>query len=45
MGPGVTPVLRWEGARLGAFDIVRDSAINRTFDGVLAGDQKCAGER
>ena len=45
MGPGVTPVLRWEGARLGLYDIVRDTAINRIFDDVLGGDEKCAGER
>jgi hypothetical protein len=45
MGPGVTPVLRWEGARLGAHDIVRDAAINGLFDQVLGGDEKCAGER
>jgi hypothetical protein len=45
MGPGVTPVLRWEGERLGPYDRVRDSAINRIFDDVLGGDEKCAGER
>ena len=45
MGPGVTPVVRWEGARLGAFDPVRDAEINRLFDGVLSADLKCARER
>jgi hypothetical protein len=45
MGPGVTPLLRWEGARLGPYDVVRDSAINRVFDDVLNGDDKCAAER
>jgi hypothetical protein len=45
MGPGVTPVLRWEGARLGAYDRERDAAINRIFDEILAGDEKCAPER
>jgi hypothetical protein len=45
MGPGVTPVLRWQGARLGAYDRDRDAAINRIFDQILAGDDKCASER
>jgi hypothetical protein len=45
MGPGVTPVVRWEGERLGPYNRVRDSAINRVFDEVLGGDEKCAGER
>jgi hypothetical protein len=45
MGPGVTPVLRWEGARLGAYDRDRDAAINRIFDDILGGDEKCAPER
>jgi hypothetical protein len=45
MGPGVTPVLRWEAARLGPYDPVRDSTINRVFDDVLNGDGHCAGER
>ena len=44
-GPGVTPIVRWEGARLGAYDSVQDAAINRVFDDVLGGDQKCAAER
>lgn len=45
MGPGVTPVLRWEGARLGGYDRDRDAATNRIFDQILAGDDKCAPER
>jgi hypothetical protein len=45
MGPGVTPVLRWEGERLGAYDRGRDAAFNRIFDDVLGGDEKCAAER
>lgn len=45
MGPGVTPVVRWEGERLGPYNRARDSAINRVFDDVLGGDEKCAGER
>jgi hypothetical protein len=45
MGPGVTPVVRWEGARLGRYDRGQDVAINRIFDQVLGGDEKCAPER
>ena len=44
-GPGVTPIVRWEGRRLGPFDGARDAEINRVFDGVLGGDQHCARER
>jgi hypothetical protein len=45
MGPGVTPVLRWEGARLGVYDPAEDRVINRLFDQILAGDAQCAVER
>ncbi len=45
MGPGVTPVVRWEGARLGSYDPEADARINRTFDAVLGGDRACAPER
>jgi hypothetical protein len=45
MGPGVTPVVRWEGARLGPYDREEDARINRTFDAVLGGDQSCGPER
>jgi hypothetical protein len=45
MGPGVTPVVRWEGPRLGPYNRARDAAINRVFDEVLGEDEKCAGER
>jgi hypothetical protein len=45
MGPGVTPIVRWEGDRLGNYDPAKDTQINQTFDGMLAGDQKCAAER
>ena len=45
MGPGTTPVIRWEGARLGPYDRMRDAAINQIFDDVLTGDAKCALER
>jgi hypothetical protein len=45
MGPGVTPIVRWEGDRLGNYDPAKDAQMNQTFDGMLAGDQKCAAER
>ena len=45
IGPGATPILRWEGARLGGYDGAKDAAINGVFDEVLAGDQKCSAER
>jgi hypothetical protein len=45
MGPGVTPVLQWEGAGLPKFDADRDREINSTFDELMAGDPICKGER
>jgi hypothetical protein len=44
-GPGVTPIVEWEGRRLGAYDPVRDAQINGIFDRVLGGDRVCAKER
>lgn len=44
-GPGVTPVVSWEGPRLGPYDPAQDAQINQTFDQVLSGDAKCARER
>jgi hypothetical protein len=51
MGPGVTPVLTWEGPGLPAYDgsnerhqtIERNA--NAAFDRIMAGDRICAGER
>jgi hypothetical protein len=45
MGPGVTPVIQWEGPGLGRFDAARDAELNRLFDQVMAGDRICAPER
>lgn len=45
MGPGVTPDLQWEGPRLGQYEPAKDEEVNRVFDEILAGDQKCAPER
>jgi len=45
VGPGVTPVVSWEGPRLGPYDPVGDAAINAVFDRVMTGDKVCAKER
>jgi hypothetical protein len=45
MGPGVTPVVQWEGPGLGPYDRARDSSFNELFDSYLAGDPACASER
>lgn len=45
MGPGVTPVIQWEGAGPGAYDAERDERFNWTFDRLMAGDRICARER
>lgn len=44
-GPGVTPIVRWEGAGLGGYDAARDGAFNRLFDRMLGGDRYCIPER
>src|SRR5215218_5460301 len=36
IGPGVTPIVQWEGAGLGRYDPVRDQAFNSVFDRMLA---------
>ena len=45
MGPGVTPVVTWEGGGLGPYDGVRDAEFDGIFDRVMAGDAICAPER
>ncbi len=46
MGPGVTPVVRWEGAALGRYDAARDAGFNALFDRLVgADDQTCRAER
>jgi hypothetical protein len=46
MGPGVTPILRWEGPDLGPYDRERDAVYNRLFDRIFdANDEVCARER
>jgi hypothetical protein len=46
MGPGVTPVLQWEGKALGAYDAKQDAAFNALFDKLVGpGDRVCVPER
>jgi hypothetical protein len=46
MGPGVTPVVRWEGLGLGAYDPERDHSYNRLFDRIIGDDDRvCTRER
>jgi hypothetical protein len=45
MGPGVTPVVQWEGAGLSRFDPAADAAFNALFDRLVGSDASCAGER
>ena len=46
MGPGVTPVVQWEGAGLGRFDARQDAVFNAVFDRLVGPDDKyCAAER
>jgi len=46
MGPGVTPVVRWEGAGLGRYDRAEDARFNALFDRLVGSDDRvCANER
>jgi len=45
MGPGVTPIVRWAGPRLGSYSDALDATINEVFDQVMAGDRMCTVER
>ena len=45
MGPGVTPVIQWEGHGLAKYDPVQDAAYNSVFDGFLGADKVCEPER
>ena len=46
MGPGVTPVVQWEGAGLRGFDPAADRAYDALFDRVVGpADNACRGER
>jgi hypothetical protein len=41
LGPGVTPVVSWEGAALGAYDPALDAQLRETQSEVYAGDTLC----
>jgi hypothetical protein len=46
MGPGVTPVLQWEGKGLGAYNPRQDAVFNALFDKLVGPDDKvCVPER
>ena len=46
MGPGVTPIVRWEGKGLFHYDVASDQAFNRLFDRLVGPDDKvCVPER
>jgi len=50
MGPGVTPVVQWEGAGLAAWDQTQQQRETQAsalelWDAVMTGDKQCAGER
>jgi hypothetical protein len=46
MGPGVTPIVRWEGRGLFRYDVAADQAFNRLFDRLVGPDDKvCVPER
>jgi hypothetical protein len=51
MGPGVTPVLMWEGPGLPSFNggdpnhTAAEAEANAAFDRVMAGDRICRNER
>ena len=45
MGPGVTPIVRWEGPRLWGFDPGFQAQMTSIFDRLLGDDRHCASER
>jgi len=45
MGPGVTPVVSWEGRGLTSADRASAASITAVFDELMAGDARCSGER
>jgi len=46
MGPGVTPVVQWEGAALGSYDPKQDAVFNALFDRIVGSDDRvCVNER
>jgi hypothetical protein len=45
MGPGVMPIVQWEGPKLGARSQSAQEAAQAKFDEILGGDKHCAPER
>ncbi|MFN2471711.1 MAG: hypothetical protein ABR583_12150 [Gaiellaceae bacterium] len=45
IGPGVTPVIQWEGPGLRRYEATADASFNCLFASMLAGDKVCAAER
>jgi hypothetical protein len=45
IGPGVTPIVQWEGPRLTKLDPVAQVEATKAFDEILGGDPHCAAER
>jgi hypothetical protein len=45
MGPGVTPIVQWEGSRLDSFDPTAQTRMTAIFDQILGNDAHCAPER
>jgi hypothetical protein len=45
IGPGVTPIVQWEGPKLGARSDAVQTAAQAKFDEILGGDKHCAPER
>ena len=46
MGPGVTPVLQWEGSALGRYEPKQDTVFNAAFDRLVGPDDRvCVPER
>jgi hypothetical protein len=45
MGPGVTPIVRWEGRKLTRFDPGLQSQAANKFEQILGDDKHCAPER
>ena len=45
MGPGVTPLIQWDGPGLTNADKANDPEYNKHFDDMMAGDKICAPER
>ncbi len=46
MGPGVTPIVQWEGSALGSYDPSKDRQFNALFDRLVGSDDRvCVPER